>query len=79
MPRPTLRAEADAGTSSADGFPVTEEKNSEMNWVEFSGMKDEDLGAIWDYLETLPPLELIRYESADPIDPEAPVTAATGH
>ena len=33
-------------------FPVAEEENSEMNWVEFSGMSDEDLGAIWDYLAT---------------------------
>lgn len=46
-------------------FPVTEEQNSEMNWVAFSGMTDEDLGAIWDYLRTLPPLEAKLLERAD--------------
>lgn len=60
-------------------FPVAEEENSEMNWVEFSGMTAADLGAIWDYLATLPPLELKRYESGDPVDPDAPVSAAIEH
>ncbi len=46
-------------------FPVTEEENSEMDWVAFSGMTDEDLGAIWDYLRTLPPLETILLDRAD--------------
>jgi hypothetical protein len=46
-------------------FPVTEEGNSEMNWVEFSGMSDEDLGAIFDYLQTLPPLETTLLSRAD--------------
>lgn len=47
-------------------FPVTEEQNSEMDWVAFSGMNDEDLGAIWDFLATLPPLETVLLERADP-------------
>jgi hypothetical protein len=46
-------------------FPVTEEENSEMDWVAFSGMTDEDLGAIWDFLRTLPPLETKLLERAD--------------
>jgi len=46
-------------------FPVEEEQNSEMNWVEFSGMSDEDLGAIWDFLMTLPPRELVLLDRAD--------------
>jgi mono/diheme cytochrome c family protein len=46
-------------------FPVTEEGNSEMDWVAFSGMTDEDLGAIWDFLRTLPPLETRLLERAD--------------
>ena len=47
-------------------FPLkNEEDNSEMNWVEFSGMSDEDLGAIWDYLMTLPPRELMLLDRAD--------------
>ena len=46
-------------------FPVTEEENSEMDWVAFSGMTDEDLGAIWDFLQTLPPLETKLLDRAD--------------
>ncbi|MDJ0927742.1 MAG: cytochrome C [Gammaproteobacteria bacterium] len=46
-------------------FPVTEEQNSEMDWVAFSGMTDADLGAIWDYLATLPPLESKLLDRAD--------------
>lgn len=50
---------------ATEPFPVREEDNSEMNWVEFSGMTDQDLGAIWDYLQTLPPRETILLERAD--------------
>ena len=46
-------------------FPVTEEQNSEMDWVAFSGMSDEDLAAIWDYLQTVPPLETRLLDRAD--------------
>jgi hypothetical protein len=46
-------------------FPVAEEENSEMNWVEFSGMSDADLGAIWDYLQTLEPKETILLDNAE--------------
>jgi hypothetical protein len=47
-------------------FPLErEEDNSEMDWVAFSGMSDEDLGAIWDYLQTLPPLETKLLARAD--------------
>lgn len=46
-------------------YPVTEEENSEMDWVAFSGMTDEDLGSIWDFLRTLPPLETKLLERAD--------------
>ncbi|MCC5793669.1 MAG: hypothetical protein JJT85_02905 [Chromatiales bacterium] len=47
-------------------FPLTrEEDNSEMNWVGFSGMTEEDLSAIWDYLQTLPPKELVLLDRAD--------------
>ncbi len=47
-------------------FPLDrEEDNSEMDWVAFSGMRDEDLGAIWDYLRTLPPLPTKLLERAD--------------
>ncbi|MBM4197533.1 MAG: cytochrome c [Gammaproteobacteria bacterium] len=46
-------------------FPVVEERNSEMNWVEFSGISDADLGAIWDYLRSVPPLETKLLDRAD--------------
>lgn len=46
-------------------FPVAEEDNSEMDWVAFSGMTDQDLGAIWDFLQTLRPLESKLLERAD--------------
>ena len=46
-------------------FPVREEDNSEMNWVEFSGMSDADLGAIWDYLQTLEAKETILLGNAE--------------
>jgi len=46
-------------------FPVTEEQNSEMDWIAFAGMTDEDLGAIWDFLATLPPLETRLLDRAD--------------
>jgi len=46
-------------------FPVTEEENSEMDWVAFSGMTDADLGAIWDFLRTVPPRETRLLERAD--------------
>ena len=27
-----------------------------MPWVEFSGLTDQDLGAIYDYMRTVPPI-----------------------
>ena len=35
--------------------PVEPEANTVMPWVGFAGMTDEDLGAIWAFLQTLPP------------------------
>ena len=32
-------------------------KNTLMPWISYSGMTDEDLGSIYDYLKTLPPVE----------------------
>jgi hypothetical protein len=31
--------------------------NTVMPWIAFSGMTEQDLGAIYDYLKTLPPVE----------------------
>ena len=33
---------------------VAEDKNTVMPWIDFSGMKEEDLGLIYDYLRTVP-------------------------
>lgn len=42
----------------AEPIPVPEgEVNTVMPWIQFSGMTEEDLGAIYDYLRTLPPVE----------------------
>lgn len=32
-------------------------RNTVMPWLAYSGMTEEDLGAIYDYLRTLPPVE----------------------
>ena len=37
------------------GLPATLATNTVMPWVAFAGMTDKDLGAIWAYLQTLPP------------------------
>jgi mono/diheme cytochrome c family protein len=50
---------------ATEPFPVKEEENSEMNWVEFSGMSDDDLGAIWDYLRSLEPRPTVQLETAE--------------
>jgi cytochrome c553 len=37
------------------GRPATLASNTVMPWVAFAAMTDQDLGAIWAYLQTLPP------------------------
>jgi cytochrome c553 len=37
------------------GLPATLAGNTVMPWVAFAGMTDRDLGAVWAYLQTLPP------------------------
>lgn len=37
------------------GRKVPFSRNTVMPWVAFAGMTDQDLGAIWSYLQTLPP------------------------
>ncbi|MFL6247428.1 MAG: c-type cytochrome [Thermoanaerobaculia bacterium] len=42
---------------TAENAPkATNGKNTLMPWISYSGMTDEDLGAIYDYLKTLPPV-----------------------
>ncbi len=40
-----------------DSIPVPKGRNTIMPWRAFSGMTEEDLGAIYDYLKTLPPID----------------------
>ncbi len=40
--------------------PVAPEHNTLMNWNAFAGMTDEDLGLLWDFFQTLPPVEYRR-------------------
>lgn len=37
--------------------PAPKGKNTLMPWISYSGMSDEDLGAIYDYLKTVKPVE----------------------
>jgi len=37
--------------------PVDPKQNTVMPWLEYAGMTDDDLGAIYDYLRTVPPIE----------------------
>lgn len=49
-----FRSFADA---SAVAVPVRDGRNTVMPWYAYAGMTDDDLGAIYDYLRTLPPVE----------------------
>lgn len=42
-------------TPEAQALRVPEDRNTEMPWLLYAGMTEEDLGAIYDYLRTLPP------------------------
>lgn len=46
-----------ASLTPANAPPAPKGKNTLMPWISYSGMTDEDLGAIYDYLKTLPPVE----------------------
>ncbi len=50
------RFRAFAGMTAATAPACPPGRNTVMPWIAFSGMKDEDLGAIYDYLKTLPPV-----------------------
>jgi hypothetical protein len=50
-----FRAFANFTVANAPAAPKG--RNTLMPWISFSGMTDEDLGAIYDYLKTVPPVE----------------------
>ena len=51
------RFRAFASLNAANAPPAQPGRNTIMPWLAFAGMTDEDLGAIYDYLKTLPPVE----------------------
>ena len=44
----------------AEAQPVAPEYNTLMNWNAFAGMTDEDLTLMWEFFQTLPPVEFVR-------------------
>lgn len=46
-----------AGFNADTAPPALPGRNTIMPWIEFSGMSDEDLGAIYDYLKSVKPIE----------------------
>lgn len=58
----------------ASNSPIAQKgRNTVMPWIPFSGMTDEDLGAIYDYLRSLPPIanEVNPFPDAPPQKPVA--------
>lgn len=51
------RFRAFANFTAANAPAAPKGKNTLMPWISYSQMTDEDLGAIYDYLKTLPPVE----------------------
>ena len=61
---------------TGDAAPVASKgRNTLMPWLALSGATDEDLGAIYDFLKTLPPIENKVNPFPDAPEPEAPKTA----
>jgi len=50
------RFRAFANFTAENAPPAPKGRNTLMPWIELSGMTDEDLGAIYDYLKTVPPV-----------------------
>jgi mono/diheme cytochrome c family protein len=46
-----------AGFNAATSPPASPGRNTVMPWLAFAGMSDADLGAIYDYLKTVKPIE----------------------
>lgn len=64
---------------TGDAAPVAAKgRNTVMPWLALSGMADEDLGAIYDFLRTLAPIEnkVDPFPDAPDAAPEAPAKTA---
>jgi hypothetical protein len=51
------RFRAFAGVNASNASPAPKGRNTLMPWLTYSGMTDEDLGALYDYLKTVPPVD----------------------
>jgi len=51
------RFQAFAGLNASNAPPAQKGRNTLMPWLAYSGMTTEDLGALYDYLKTVPPVE----------------------
>ena len=51
------RIKSFAALRGGDVPPAPKGRNTVMPWVPLSGMTEEDLGAIYDYLKSVPPIE----------------------
>jgi hypothetical protein len=51
-----FRAYANPSAGASPMSPVPAGRNTPMPWLALAGMSDEDLGAIYDYLRTVPPV-----------------------
>ncbi len=60
--------------------PALPGQNTVMAWKAFSGMTDQDLGAIYDYLKTLPPIknQVVHFPMAAASRPPAPTSPGSG-
>jgi len=51
------RFRAFTGYAEENAPQAAKGKNTIMPWIAYSGMTDEDLGAVWAYLRTIPPVD----------------------
>jgi hypothetical protein len=51
------RFRAFANFTAENAPPAPKGRNTLMPWIAYSGMTDEDLGAIYDYLKTVTPVD----------------------
>ena len=51
------RFRAFVGMNASNAPPAPRGRNTVMPWLAFSQMTEEDLGAIYDYLKTVPPVK----------------------
>jgi mono/diheme cytochrome c family protein len=65
------RFKAFASFDALNSPPADKGRNTVMPWLAFSGMTEQDLGAIYDYLKTIRPIrrEVVPFPDAPPAQP----------